>query len=123
MYALYVKNKPLSDRLLLEAGNFFQQKQAELKDKMDLASYLLKPVQRLSKYALFLDGISKTMKPVEREDLQRAQNLIEFQVKFVMHFCGSIPNDPFSTCCHFNAGNLYSLTQDTIPTDIIYYYI
>jgi len=80
MYALYVKNKPLSDRLLAEAGNFFQQKQKELMDKMDLASYLLKPVQRLSKYALFLDGISKTMKPNERSDLQRAQNLIEFQV-------------------------------------------
>lgn len=80
MYALYVKNKPLSDRLLAEAGTFFQEKQHELMDKMDLASYLLKPVQRLSKYALFLDGISKTMKPNERADLQRAQNLIEFQV-------------------------------------------
>ena len=58
MYALYVKNKPVSDRLLAENGKFFQTKQAELGDKMDLASYLLKPVQRLGKYSLFLDGIS-----------------------------------------------------------------
>lgn len=81
MYALYVKNKPISDSLLAESGQFFTQKQNELKDKMDLASYLLKPVQRLSKYALFLDGIGKTMKPHERADLQRAQNLIEFQLR------------------------------------------
>ena len=31
-----------------------QQKQRELRDKMDLASYLLKPVQRMGKYALLL---------------------------------------------------------------------
>ena len=86
MYALYVKNKPISDSLLAESGQFFTQKQNELKDKMDLASYLLKPVQRLSKYALFLDGIGKTMKPHERADLQRAQNLIEFQVIVIFIF-------------------------------------
>lgn len=50
LYALYSKNKPLSDQLLLEHGNeFFRTKQRELGDKMDLASYLLKPVQRMGK--------------------------------------------------------------------------
>ena len=80
MYALYVKNKPSSDRLLAECGNFFHEKQKELNDKMDLASYLLKPVQRLTKYALFIDGISKNENGTEKRDLKRAQNLIEFQV-------------------------------------------
>ena len=32
----------------------FQTKQNELKDKLNLASYLIKPVQRLGKYALLL---------------------------------------------------------------------
>ena len=48
LYALYSKNKPQSDLLLKEHGNeFFKVKQLELEDKMDLASYLLKPVQRM----------------------------------------------------------------------------
>ena len=50
LYALYSKNKPLSDQLLSEHGNdFFRAKQNQLEDKMDLASYLLKPVQRMGK--------------------------------------------------------------------------
>ncbi|CAB1333871.1 unnamed protein product [Coregonus sp. 'balchen'] len=41
MYALYSKNKPQSDALLTSHGNgFFKNKQLELGDKMDLASYL-----------------------------------------------------------------------------------
>ena len=78
MYALYVKNKPVSDRLLAENGKFFQTKQAELGDKMDLASYLLKPVQRLGKYSLFLDGISRTNGP--KSELIKARTIIQFQV-------------------------------------------
>lgn len=55
LYALYSKNKPQSDQLLQEHGNeFFRAKQVELGDKMDLASYLLKPVQRMGRFAYFL---------------------------------------------------------------------
>jgi len=79
MYALYVKNKPTSDRLLAESGKFFQSKQLELGDKMDLASYLLKPVQRLGKYSLFLDGISKTTK--QKTELLKAKKIIQFQLQ------------------------------------------
>ena len=38
---------------------FEQRKQTELGDKMDLASYLLKPVQRMGKYALILKQLLK----------------------------------------------------------------
>ena len=38
---------------------FFKAKQLELCDKMDLASYLLKPVQRMGKYALLLQQLVK----------------------------------------------------------------
>ena len=82
MYALYVKNKPTSDRLLAENGKFFQSKQAELGDKMDLASYLLKPVQRLGKYSLFLDGISRTTS--QKSELLKARKIIQFQVSIVL---------------------------------------
>ena len=40
-------------------STFFKAKQIELGDKMDLASYLLKPVQRMGKYALLLQQLVK----------------------------------------------------------------
>ncbi|XP_020845020.2 puratrophin-1 [Phascolarctos cinereus] len=63
MYALYSKNKPRSDALLASHGNaFFKDKQRCLGDHLDLASYLLKPIQRMSKYVLLLQELSRTCK-------------------------------------------------------------
>ncbi|XP_033175094.1 puratrophin-1 isoform X1 [Bombus impatiens] len=104
LYALYNKNKPNSDSLMAEYGTaFFKQKQLELGDKMDLASYLLKPVQRMGKYALLLQQLVKAgtdlseqmsgkdekdekddgMKPmVEGEaDLRAAEQMVRFQLR------------------------------------------
>ena len=103
MYALYVKNKPTSDRLLAESGKFFQTKQIELGDKMDLASYLLKPVQRLGKYSLFLDGISKTTK--QKTELLKAKKIIQFQVSFVR-------NDLYHTVILLNKTTALSMSRD-----------
>uniref|UniRef100_A0A9J7XBV5 Pleckstrin homology and RhoGEF domain containing G4B n=1 Tax=Cyprinus carpio carpio TaxID=630221 RepID=A0A9J7XBV5_CYPCA len=85
MYALYSKNKPRSDALLTSHGNsFFKNKQVELGDKMDLASYLLKPIQRMSKYALLLkDLIKECGQSQEQElaDLRTAQEMVRFQLR------------------------------------------
>ncbi|XP_072365985.1 pleckstrin homology domain-containing family G member 4B isoform X4 [Scyliorhinus torazame] len=85
MYALYSKNKPQSDALLASHGNiFFKIKQIALGDKMDLASYLLKPIQRMSKYALLLkDMIKQCSKTQEQElsDLQGAEEMVKFQLR------------------------------------------
>eukprot|EP00062_Callorhinchus_milii_P005493 gi/632945028/ref/XP_007887829.1/ PREDICTED: pleckstrin homology domain-containing family G member 4B [Callorhinchus milii] len=85
MYALYSKNKPQSDTLLTSHGNaFFKNKQLALGDKMDLASYLLKPIQRMSKYALLLkDMIKECSKAQEQElaDLQGAEEMVKFQLR------------------------------------------
>ncbi|XP_041040227.1 pleckstrin homology domain-containing family G member 4B isoform X1 [Carcharodon carcharias] len=85
MYALYSKNKPQSDALLASHGNtFFKIKQMALGDKMDLASYLLKPIQRMSKYALLLkDMIKQCSKTQEQElsDLQAAEEMVKFQLR------------------------------------------
>ncbi|XP_036605951.1 puratrophin-1 [Trichosurus vulpecula] len=63
MYALYSKNKPRSDALLASHGNaFFKDKQRCLGDHLDLASYLLKPIHRMSKYVLLLQELSRTCK-------------------------------------------------------------
>uniref|UniRef100_A0A3P8WVS4 Uncharacterized protein n=1 Tax=Cynoglossus semilaevis TaxID=244447 RepID=A0A3P8WVS4_CYNSE len=59
LYALYSKNKPQSDALILHRRHdiFKQRKQQELGDMMDLSSYLLRPIQRISKYSLLLQDM------------------------------------------------------------------
>ncbi|XP_065808675.1 puratrophin-1 isoform X2 [Labrus bergylta] len=85
LYALYSKNKPKSDTLLaLHGHSFFRRKQVELGDKMDLSSYLLKPVQRMSKYALLLTDLMKEVgaaQEAEHVALQAATNMVKFQLR------------------------------------------
>ncbi|KAM9342480.1 pleckstrin homology domain-containing family G member 4B-like [Pholidichthys leucotaenia] len=58
LYALYSKNKPQSDALILHRRpDIFKKKQQDLGDMMDLSSYLLRPIQRISKYSLLLQDI------------------------------------------------------------------
>ncbi|XP_066289442.1 pleckstrin homology domain-containing family G member 4B-like isoform X3 [Branchiostoma lanceolatum] len=87
LYALYSKNKPKSDKLMAEHGSaFFRKKQRETGDKMDLASYLLKPVQRMGKYALLLKELLAECPQVQAEeqelaDLRLAEDLVKFQLR------------------------------------------
>ncbi|KAJ8369627.1 hypothetical protein SKAU_G00096550, partial [Synaphobranchus kaupii] len=86
LYALYSKNKPQSDSLLLHHGNdFFKQKQRALGDKMDLSSYLLKPVQRISKYSLLLQDMlrecSGPQRGRQRAEIQAALQAVRFQLR------------------------------------------
>ncbi|XP_071552585.1 uncharacterized protein [Panulirus ornatus] len=84
LYALYNKNKPKSDSLMSEYGSsFFRKKQLELEDRMDLASYLLKPVQRMGKYALILKQLLKECSRGEEnyDDLLGAQEMVQFQLR------------------------------------------
>ncbi|CAN2389335.1 Pleckstrin homology domain containing [Pristimantis euphronides] len=85
MYALYSKNKPRSDLLLASHGNiFFKNKQRQLGDKMDLASYLLKPIQRMSKYALLLKDLIKECGEAQEQELaylRAAEEMVKFQLR------------------------------------------
>uniref|UniRef100_A0A6Q2YDV5 Quattro n=1 Tax=Esox lucius TaxID=8010 RepID=A0A6Q2YDV5_ESOLU len=85
LYALYSKNKPQSDSLLVSYGyDFFKKKQLQLGDKMDLSSYLLKPVQRISKYSLLLQDMVKECGPHrlrEKAEVQHALEVIQFQLR------------------------------------------
>ncbi|KAJ0001705.1 hypothetical protein NQD34_001501 [Periophthalmus magnuspinnatus] len=87
LYALYSKNKPKSDTLLSHHGNsFFRRKQVELGDKMDLSSYLLKPIQRMSNYALLLSDLIKEVavsqsQEAELATLHAATNMVKFQLR------------------------------------------
>ncbi|KAK2862364.1 hypothetical protein Q5P01_001897 [Channa striata] len=85
LYALYSKNKPQSDSLLINHGQaFFKQKQLQLGDKMDLWSYLLKPVQRISKYSLLLQDMMRECSPAqtrEMAEIRAALEVVHFQLR------------------------------------------
>lgn len=63
----------------------------EIGDKMDLASYLLKPVQRMGKYALLLQQLMKAVTSIQGpalqeisediEELQKAEEMVRFQLR------------------------------------------
>ncbi|XP_027877672.1 uncharacterized protein LOC114147302 isoform X2 [Xiphophorus couchianus] len=111
LYALYSKNKPQSDALILHRRHdIFKKKQQELGDLMDLSSYLLRPIQRISKYSLLLQDMLALVGPCrskqkdaavcahgvcslaapdstcierdrERSEIQAAAHLIQFQMR------------------------------------------
>lgn len=72
-------------------SGFFKSKQMELNDKMDLASYLLKPVQRMGKYALLLQQLMKACSNIQcdgnqeliedLDELQKAEEMVRFQLR------------------------------------------
>lgn len=50
---------------------------------MDLASYLLKPVQRMGKYALLLQQLMKASRQDVKDikDIQEAESMVRFQLR------------------------------------------
>ncbi|XP_070096581.1 guanine nucleotide exchange factor DBS isoform X14 [Equus caballus] len=79
MYEKYCQNKPRSESVWRQCADcpFFQECQKKLDHKLSLDSYLLKPVQRITKYQLLLKEMLKYSKSCEgAEDLQEALSSI-----------------------------------------------
>ena len=58
MYVEYCKNKPESNSLLVQhGGSFFEEMQKRHKVEHPIAAYLIKPVQRITKYQLLLKDL------------------------------------------------------------------
>ncbi|XP_068561127.1 guanine nucleotide exchange factor DBS isoform X4 [Cebidichthys violaceus] len=75
IYEKYCHNKPRSESLWRQCSDcaFFQECQKKLEHKLGLDSYLLKPVQRITKYQLLLKEMLKYSKSCEgTDDLQEA---------------------------------------------------
>ncbi|CAG9784538.1 unnamed protein product [Diatraea saccharalis] len=67
MYVMYSRNNKKATRLVYENKQFFQEKQLELGERLDLSSYLLEPIQRIPRYKLFLADLVKTYTSYENE--------------------------------------------------------
>ncbi|GFY44277.1 guanine nucleotide exchange factor DBS [Trichonephila inaurata madagascariensis] len=62
LYSIYCLNKPKSESLRRQCGDdnpFFKECQRNLGHKLPLGAYLLKPVQRITKYQLLLQDLLK----------------------------------------------------------------
>uniref|UniRef100_A0A672G131 Mcf.2 cell line derived transforming sequence-like a n=1 Tax=Salarias fasciatus TaxID=181472 RepID=A0A672G131_SALFA len=79
IYEAYCQNKPRSESLWRQCSDcaFFQECQKKLEHKLGLDSYLLKPVQRITKYQLLLKELLKYSKGCNGcDDLQEALSSI-----------------------------------------------
>uniref|UniRef100_A0A3P9JDN0 Guanine nucleotide exchange factor DBS n=1 Tax=Oryzias latipes TaxID=8090 RepID=A0A3P9JDN0_ORYLA len=79
IYEAYCQNKPRSESLWRQCSDcaFFQECQKKLEHKLGLDSYLLKPVQRITKYQLLLKELLKYSKGCDgSNDLQEALSSI-----------------------------------------------
>lgn len=58
MYVEYCKNKPESNSFLVQhGGSFFEEMRKKHKVEHPIAAYLIKPVQRITKYQLLLKDL------------------------------------------------------------------
>ncbi|XP_054610868.1 proto-oncogene DBL isoform X2 [Dunckerocampus dactyliophorus] len=86
VYERYCQNKPRSESLWRQCSDsaFFQECQKKLEHKLALDSYLLKPVQRLTKYQLLLKELLKHCTQLQyRTQLQEALDCMLDLLKFV----------------------------------------
>uniref|UniRef100_A0A8C5X0F8 MCF.2 cell line derived transforming sequence-like 2 n=1 Tax=Malurus cyaneus samueli TaxID=2593467 RepID=A0A8C5X0F8_9PASS len=83
IYEKYCQNKPRSEALWRQCGDsiFFQECQRKLDHKLSLDAYLLKPVQRITKYQLLL----KVSSPCQCKELSNVQLVLlpEWQISCV----------------------------------------
>uniref|UniRef100_A0A8C7E759 non-specific serine/threonine protein kinase n=1 Tax=Naja naja TaxID=35670 RepID=A0A8C7E759_NAJNA len=54
MYVVYCQNKPKSEYIVAECGTYFEEVQQEINQRLTLSDFLIKPIQRITKYQLLL---------------------------------------------------------------------
>uniref|UniRef100_A0A2C9KF52 Guanine nucleotide exchange factor DBS n=1 Tax=Biomphalaria glabrata TaxID=6526 RepID=A0A2C9KF52_BIOGL len=75
MYSIYCQNKPKSEALRVAVGDnnpFFKECQRQLGHRLPLGAYLLKPIQRITKYQLLLKEMLRTTSGGDSSELSSA---------------------------------------------------
>ncbi|XP_028324438.1 kalirin RhoGEF kinase b isoform X2 [Gouania willdenowi] len=83
MYVVYCQNKPRSEFIVIEYENFFEEIQHEISIRMSISDYLIKPIQRITKYQLLLkDFLKYTSKAgLDCEEVEKALELMSLVPK------------------------------------------
>uniref|UniRef100_A0A3B3HQ52 Uncharacterized protein n=2 Tax=Oryzias latipes TaxID=8090 RepID=A0A3B3HQ52_ORYLA len=83
MYVVYCQNKPKSEFIVIEYETFFEEIQHEISCRMSISDYLIKPIQRITKYQLLLKDFFKytTKAGLDTEEIEKAVELMSLVPK------------------------------------------
>uniref|UniRef100_A0A803T1Y9 non-specific serine/threonine protein kinase n=1 Tax=Anolis carolinensis TaxID=28377 RepID=A0A803T1Y9_ANOCA len=78
MYVVYCQNKPKSEYIVAECGVYFEEIQQEINQRLTLSDFLIKPIQRITKYQLLLKDFLKYSEKagLECSEIEKAVDLM-----------------------------------------------
>ncbi|XP_031414206.1 kalirin RhoGEF kinase b isoform X2 [Clupea harengus] len=78
MYVVYCQNKPRSEFVVAEYDSYFEEVQQEINCRMSISDYLIKPIQRITKYQLLLkDFLKFSLKAgLDCQEIEKAVDLM-----------------------------------------------
>ncbi|XP_069472768.1 kalirin isoform X8 [Ambystoma mexicanum] len=78
MYVVYCQNKPRSEYIVAEYDTFFEDLKQEINQRLTISDFLIKPIQRITKYQLLLKDFLKYSEKagLECSEIQKAVDLM-----------------------------------------------
>ncbi|XP_030643161.1 kalirin isoform X2 [Chanos chanos] len=78
MYVVYCQNKPKSEFIVAEYDSYFEGIQQDINSRLNISDYLIKPIQRITKYQLLLKDFLKysSKAGLDCQDIEKAVDLM-----------------------------------------------
>ncbi|XP_069052922.1 kalirin isoform X2 [Lepisosteus oculatus] len=78
MYVVYCQNKPRSEYVVAEYDAYFEEVQQEINQRLTISDFLIKPIQRITKYQLLLKDYLKYSEKagMDCQDIEKAVELM-----------------------------------------------
>uniref|UniRef100_A0AAR2KII5 Kalirin RhoGEF kinase n=1 Tax=Pygocentrus nattereri TaxID=42514 RepID=A0AAR2KII5_PYGNA len=78
MYVVYCQNKPRSEFIVAEYDTYFEEIKQEINSRMSISDYLIKPIQRITKYQLLLKDFLKysSKAGLDCQEIEKAVDLM-----------------------------------------------
>uniref|UniRef100_A0A3Q2Z9T8 Kalirin RhoGEF kinase a n=1 Tax=Hippocampus comes TaxID=109280 RepID=A0A3Q2Z9T8_HIPCM len=78
MYVIYCQNKPKSEFIVAEYDNYFDGVQQDIQSRLTISDFLIKPIQRITKYQLLLKDFLKysSKAGMDCEQIEQAVDLM-----------------------------------------------
>ncbi|NWR26666.1 KALRN protein, partial [Tachuris rubrigastra] len=78
MYVVYCQNKPRSEYIVAEYETYFEEVQQEISQRLTISDFLIKPIQRITKYQLLLKDFLRYSEKagLECSDIEKAVELM-----------------------------------------------
>ncbi|XP_051564019.1 kalirin-like isoform X2 [Myxocyprinus asiaticus] len=78
MYVIYCQNKPKSEFIVAEYDSYFEGIQQDINSRLSISDFLIKPIQRITKYQLLLKDFLKysSKAGLDCQDIEKAVDLM-----------------------------------------------